>query len=85
MIFSKEREQVGEKRKQDEIIGIVGLQSNRHLCSFHDLNELKLKTCNFAFLAARAALYESIATVGEIRVWWRADFQSGSRVLKKVF
>ena len=28
---------------------------------------------------------ESIATVGEIRVWWRADFQSGSRVLKKVF
>ena len=30
-------------------------------------------------------VYESIATVGEIRVWWRADFQSGSRVLKKVF
>ena len=30
-------------------------------------------------------LYESIATVGEIQVWWRADFQSGSRVLKKVF
>ena len=31
------------------------------------------------------ATYESIATVGEIRVGWRADFQSGSRVLKKVF
>ena len=30
-------------------------------------------------------LYESFATVGEIRVWWRADLQSGSRVLKKVF
>ena len=29
--------------------------------------------------------YDSIATVGEIRVWWRADFQSGSRVLQKVF
>ena len=29
-------------------------------------------------------IYESFATVGEIRVWWRADFQSGSRVLKKV-
>ena len=29
--------------------------------------------------------YESIATVGEIRVYWRADFRSGSRVLKKVF
>ena len=28
--------------------------------------------------------YESIATVGESRVWWRADFQSGSRVLKGV-
>ena len=31
------------------------------------------------------AKYDSIATVGEIRVYWRADFQSGSRVLKKVF
>ena len=30
-------------------------------------------------------VYESIATVGEIRVYWRDDFQSGSRVLKKVF
>ena len=29
--------------------------------------------------------YESFSDVGEIRVWWRADFQSGSRVLKKVF
>ena len=27
-------------------------------------------------------IYDSIATVGEIRVRWRADFQSGSRVLK---
>ena len=31
------------------------------------------------------ATYDSIATVGEIRVYRRADFQSGSRVLKKVF
>ena len=30
-------------------------------------------------------IYESFATVGEIRVYSRADFQSGSRVLKKVF
>ena len=29
--------------------------------------------------------YESFSDVGEIRVWLRADFQSGSRVLKKVF
>ena len=32
-----------------------------------------------------ANVYDSIATVGEIRVYRRADFQSGSRVLKKVF
>ena len=30
-------------------------------------------------------VFDSIATVGEIRVYRRADFQSGSRVLKKVF
>ena len=29
--------------------------------------------------------YDSFSDVGESRVWWRADFQSGSRVLKKVF
>ena len=34
---------------------------------------------------ALLVIYESIATVGKIPVWWRADFQSGSRVLKKVF
>ena len=33
----------------------------------------------------KQAAYDSIATVGEIRVYRRADFQSGSRVLKKVF
>ena len=31
-----------------------------------------------------SSVYDSIATVGEIQVWWRADFQSGSRVLKKL-
>ena len=30
-------------------------------------------------------IYDSFSDVGEIRVYWRADFQSGSRVLKKVF
>ena len=29
--------------------------------------------------------YESIATVGESRVWWRADFQSGSVVVVVVY
>ena len=28
---------------------------------------------------------DSFSDVGESRVWWRADFQSGSRKLKKVF
>ena len=26
-------------------------------------------------------IYESFSDVGEIRVWWRANFQSGYRVL----
>ena len=30
-------------------------------------------------------VYDSLSDVGEIRVYQRADFQSGSRVLKKVF
>ena len=29
--------------------------------------------------------YDSFSNVGESCVWWRADFQSGSWVLKKVF
>ena len=40
---------------------------------------------HLAFFFTFYHAYESIATVGEIRVWWRANFQSGSRVLKKVF
>ena len=39
----------------------------------------------FPKIQAQNLQYESFATVGEIRIWWRADFQSGSRVLKKVF
>ena len=39
----------------------------------------------FPSLEFEELAYESFATVGEIQVWWRADFQSGSRVLKKVF
>ena len=47
--------------------------------TFHNLRQRKVVTSNIQ------EQYESIATVGEIRVWWRANFQSGSRVLKKVF
>ena len=43
------------------------------------------KTCVSKYIFPYACLYESFSDVGEIRVRWRADFQSGSRVLKKVF
>ena len=33
----------------------------------------------------RISTYETVADVPESWVWWWADFQSGSRVLKKVF
>ena len=46
----------------------------------------KQEICGLLFLALETACaYDSIATVGESRVWWRAAFQSGSRVLKKPF
>ena len=51
--------------------------SRRDISTF--LNNLTMKTIYFM------NAYDSIATVGESRLWWRADFQSGSRVLKKVF
>ena len=37
------------------------------------------------FVLAKNKKYDSFSDVGEIRVYRRADFQSGSRVLKKVF
>ena len=36
-------------------------------------------------ITTAGAIYDSFSDVGEIRVYRRADFQSGSRVLKKVF
>ena len=42
-------------------------------------------TAIFAPKYAFLGTYDSFSDVGESRVWWRADFQSGSRVLKKVF
>ena len=47
--------------------------------------ELSTIYVTMSYIFLECVCYESIATVGEIRVWWRADFQSGSRVLKKVF
>ena len=46
-------------------------QGGRHQ---HHLNDI---------MAIKA--YDEVATVPESRVQWRAVFQSGSRVLKKVF
>ena len=40
---------------------------------------------NLQNFADERAQYDSLSDVGEIRVYRRADFQSGSRVLKKVF
>ena len=37
------------------------------------------------FTSIYIVIYESIAGVGETGVWLRSDFQSGSRVLKRVF
>ena len=43
------------------------------------------KLCEKYKYARELIPYDSIASVGKTGVWWRADFQSGSRVLKKVF
>ena len=48
-------------------------------------NMISLKLKQGRLNEAFDKIYESFATVGEIRVYWRADFQSGSRVLKNVF
>ena len=42
-------------------------------------------TLDALLFSAVLFIYDSFSDVGEIRVYWRADFQSGSRVLKKVF
>ena len=57
------------RKTETRVAGAVGQGELPEVTSFHELG----------------LGYESFATVGEIRVWWRADFQSGSRVLKKVF
>ena len=48
----------------------------------------KLITCDLFLKLVNpysVLVYESFSDLGEIRVWLRADFQSGSRVLKKDF
>ena len=59
----------------DEVLGGRRISSSRQ----------RQKNNNELPSSSSSARYESFATFGEIRVWWRADFQSVSRVLKKVF
>ena len=63
------------------------LQKNSSLwrLSIDNRNKHEYSAVDFAADCHPYYKYDSIATVGEIRVYWRADFQSGSRVLKKVF
>ena len=60
----------GNANVKDVLEKIIQLQLS-NLCSQH--------------LTTNISTYESFSDVGEIRVWWRANFQSGYRVLKKVF
>ena len=70
------------------VITIMGTPSLRKLSNAFVLN-LAVSDLLFVIISCPTTLaqvaYESFATVGEIRVYRRADFQSGSRVLKKVF
>ena len=62
-----------------------GLAQNEQKCQFEaKFGRSWAKKHNF-YWRNQKFWYDSIATVGEIRVYRRADFQSGSRVLKKVF
>ena len=48
--------------------------------------EYLLETWNMTLkIFVELIAYDSMSDLGEIRVYQRADFQSGSRVLKKVF
>ena len=51
----------------------------------HFPNHVVLQRSKSEFYISLTTLYDSLSDVGEIRVYQRADFQSGSRVLKKVF
>ena len=62
-------------------LNMLGLDSSSRKAQFSQLN-------NFSFYDSfdeSRTVYDSIAGVGKTGVWLRADFQSGSRVLKKVF
>ena len=59
-------------------ISLRGLMSWIHLLDIQ--NRDKVKQNRDSVNKNMQYMYESIASVGESRVWWGADFQSGSRV-----
>ena len=63
------------------VVSLQRLASNIE-CAFLKGGRVILKV---TALNKRPTQYDSFSDVGEIRVYRRADFQSGSRVLKKVF
>ena len=68
--------------------GKIALQLKLVLSSLYlfeqDFAEGKLSSI-FKHTLSKNIQYDSLSDVGEIRVYQRNDFQSGSRVLKKVF
>ena len=64
---------------------IVAVAKNVRTQIYTKMQTAKIVHTNIHKNTKLQRMYESFATVGEIRVYWRADFQSGSRVLKKVF
>ena len=66
----------GRSMKQQEKVSSVGT----YISSFHSSRRPTSTSTSTQFNR-----YDSLSDVGEIRVYQRADFQSGSRVLKKVF
>ena len=68
-----ERNKAVEESRQVMIKSVTHLHTQLCICN--------LFGSKFAF----AFVYDSMSDLGEIRVYQRADFQSGSRVLKKVF
>ena len=57
----------------------------QHIHSKHDDCVLKCEVCDVTCKGGMKLKIRVNCFVGESRVWWRADFQSGVRVLKKMF
>ena len=74
-----------ETRRTVQINIILARILDNQICCLQLERYLKKKKRLANFLNFLKMVYESFADVGEIRVYQRADFQSGSRVLKKVF